>query len=60
MRTPCLTLLLERAAELAAINRAIRVARAGCGRLVVVSGPPGSGRTALLGTRGATRGRGTA
>ena len=41
-------LLLERAAELAAINRAVRVARAGCGRLVVVSGPPGSGRTALL------------
>ena len=41
-------LLLERAAELAAIHRAIRVARAGCGRQVVICGPPGSGRTALL------------
>ncbi len=41
-------LLLERAAELAAIDRAIRVARAGHGRHVVIAGPPGTGRTALL------------
>ena len=41
-------LLLERAAELAAIEQAIRVARAGCARQLLITGPPGSGRTTLL------------
>ena len=41
-------LLLERAAAVAAIHRAIRVARAGCGRQLIVCGPPGSGHSALL------------
>jgi hypothetical protein len=41
-------LLLERAGELAAIEKAIRMARAGCGRRLLISGPPGSGRTTLL------------
>ena len=41
-------LLLERGAEVAAIERAVRVARAGCGRLVIVAGPAGSGRSVLL------------
>ena len=45
---PMSDLLLERAAELAAIDRAIRIARAGHGRHVLIAGPPGSGRTALL------------
>ena len=41
-------LLLERAEELAAIEKAIRMARAGCSRRVLITGPPGSGRTTLL------------
>ncbi|MDA0163457.1 LuxR C-terminal-related transcriptional regulator [Solirubrobacter ginsenosidimutans] len=41
-------LLLERAGELAAIERAIRMARAGCSRRLLISGPPGSGRTTLM------------
>ncbi len=41
-------LLLERSAELAAIDRALRVALAGHARQLLVCGPPGSGRTALL------------
>jgi predicted ATPase len=41
-------LLLERADELAAIDRAIRLARAGCARTLFISGPPGSGRTTVL------------
>src|SRR4051812_6318979 len=41
-------LLLGRAAELAAIERTIRLARAGSGRHLVIAGPAGSGRTALL------------
>ena len=41
-------LLLERSAELAAIDRALRVALAGHARQLLICGPPGSGRTALL------------
>jgi DNA-binding CsgD family transcriptional regulator len=41
-------LLLERTTELAAIGRAVRMARAGCGRQLLIAGPAGSGRTALL------------
>ena len=41
-------LLLERTTELTAIDRAIRVARAGGGRQLLISGPAGSGRTVLL------------
>src|SRR5690349_8736811 len=41
-------LLLERAEELAAIEKAVRVARAGRSRRVQITGPPGSGRTELL------------
>lgn len=41
-------LLLERTAELAAIDRAVRMARAGCGRQLIFTGPAGSGRTVLL------------
>src|SRR4051794_36221871 len=41
-------LLLERAGELAAIERALRMARAGRSRRLLVTGPPGSGRSAVL------------
>src|SRR6478735_5700321 len=41
-------LLLGRAAELAAIERTIRLAQAGSGRHLVIAGTAGSGRTALL------------
>src|SRR3954454_4129942 len=41
-------LLLGRAAELAAIERTLRLARAGPGRHLVITGIAGSGRTALL------------
>ncbi len=40
--------LLERESELAAIGELIRVARAGRGRAVLVEGPAGIGKTALL------------
>ncbi|MGI9097877.1 MAG: helix-turn-helix transcriptional regulator [Solirubrobacteraceae bacterium] len=40
--------LFERTAELAVLTRAIGRARAGSGVLVVVEGPPGLGKTALL------------
>ena len=41
-------LLLERAGEVAAIERAVRLARAGRARRLVVIGPAGSGRTSVL------------
>src|SRR3954447_7233645 len=41
-------LLLERTAELASIEKALRMARAGRSRRVLIAGPPGTGRTALL------------
>ena len=41
-------LLLERAGEVAAIERAVRLARAGRARQLVVIGPAGSGRTSVL------------
>src|SRR4051794_35226404 len=41
-------LLLERSTELAAIEKALRMARAGRSRALLVTGPPGSGRTAVL------------
>ncbi len=40
--------LLERAEELAAVDAAIARARAGAGRLVVIEGPAGIGKTSLL------------
>ena len=46
-------LLVERAEELAAIEKAIRMARAGCARRVLITGLPGSGRTTLLDVAGA-------
>ncbi len=42
------TALLERTAELAEIARALAAARVGEGSVVVVEGPPGIGKTALL------------
>ncbi|MET8507969.1 AAA family ATPase [Streptomyces sp. NPDC004787] len=41
--------LLERGLELAALDDGVRAAQAGAGALVVVSGPPGLGKTRLLG-----------
>jgi class 3 adenylate cyclase/DNA-binding CsgD family transcriptional regulator len=41
--------LLERAEELAAVDAAIAAARSGAGRLVVIEGPPGIGKTSVLG-----------
>src|SRR3954471_16939887 len=41
-------LLLERAGEAAAIERAVRLARAGRSRQLVIVGPAGSGRTSVL------------
>jgi len=41
--------LLERAEELAAVDAAIAAAGGGAGRLVVIEGPAGIGKTALLG-----------
>src|SRR5215207_6824091 len=41
--------LLERERELALLERGLADASAGRGRLVVVEGPPGIGKTALLG-----------
>jgi DNA-binding CsgD family transcriptional regulator len=41
-------LLLERAEELAQIDRALRLAHAGHGRILLVSAPAGHGKTALL------------
>jgi len=46
--------LLERASELALIDRTLRAAAAGEGSMLLVEGPPGIGKTALL---GAARGR---
>ena len=40
--------LLERAAELAALDQAIAATRNASGRLVVIEGPPGIGKTSLL------------
>ncbi|HET8529175.1 MAG TPA: AAA family ATPase [Gaiellaceae bacterium] len=40
--------LLERAQELAAVDEAIAGAQSGAGRLVVIEGPAGIGKTALL------------
>jgi DNA-binding CsgD family transcriptional regulator len=40
--------LLERAEELAAVDAAIAAARGGAGRLVVIEGPAGIGKTSLL------------
>jgi class 3 adenylate cyclase/DNA-binding CsgD family transcriptional regulator len=40
--------LLERAEELAALEAAVAAARTGAGRVVVVEGPPGIGKTSLL------------
>src|SRR5581483_6511187 len=40
--------LLERAEELAAVDAAIASARSGAGRLVVIEGPAGIGKTSLL------------
>jgi class 3 adenylate cyclase/DNA-binding CsgD family transcriptional regulator len=40
--------LLERAEELAAVDAAIAAARSGAGRLVVIEGPAGIGKTSLL------------
>ena len=40
--------LLDRSRELARIESALAEARSGCGRLVVVEGPAGIGKTALL------------
>ncbi len=48
--------LLERQQELAAIDDALRAARAGEGAVVLVEGPPGIGKTELL-TTAATRAR---
>jgi DNA-binding CsgD family transcriptional regulator len=42
-------LLIERTAELTAIDGALADARAGNGRLVLIEGPAGIGKTALLG-----------
>ncbi|WP_028066216.1 LuxR C-terminal-related transcriptional regulator [Solirubrobacter soli] len=41
-------LLLERSTELAAIDKALRMARAGRSRRLQITGPPGSGRTELI------------
>src|SRR4051794_31734458 len=41
-------LLLERDREVAAIERAVRLALAGRSRQLLITGPPGSGRTTLL------------
>nr|MBA2359338.1 ATP-binding protein [Actinomycetota bacterium] len=49
--------LLERIQELAAIDEALRTARAGQGALMLVDGPPGIGKTELL-TAAITRARG--
>src|SRR5690606_8248988 len=40
--------LLEREAELAALDGALATARDGSGRLLLVEGPPGIGKTTLL------------
>jgi class 3 adenylate cyclase/DNA-binding CsgD family transcriptional regulator len=40
--------LLERGEELAAVDAAIAAAQGGAGRLVVIEGPPGIGKTSLL------------
>ena len=40
--------LLERGSELADLARDVAAAQAGCGRLVLVEGPPGIGKSALL------------
>jgi len=51
--------LLERDREMAAIAPALRAARAGRGRLVVVEGPAGIGKSRLIGAvRGAARAAG--
>ena len=44
--------LLEREAELAALDAAIDAARRGAGRLVVVEGPAGIGKSRLLAVAG--------
>src|SRR4051812_47081720 len=43
-------IVLERDGELKALRAAVDAAREGAGRLVVVEGPPGIGKTALLET----------
>ena len=62
------TYLLERESELAALARDVAAAQAGAGRLVLIEGPPGIGKTALLSAvrcdaqdagMGVTRARGT-
>src|SRR6478672_3142146 len=40
--------LLERESELAALRHDVAAAQAGAGRLVLIEGPPGIGKTALL------------
>jgi DNA-binding CsgD family transcriptional regulator len=47
-RTPAAALMLEREAEMAALEATIDAARAGDGRLVVVEGGAGIGKTRLL------------
>jgi DNA-binding CsgD family transcriptional regulator len=47
-RTPAAALMLEREAEMAALEATIDAARAGDGRLVVVEGSAGIGKTRLL------------
>jgi DNA-binding CsgD family transcriptional regulator len=44
--------LLERSAELRGLHEAVEDARAGRGRVVLVEGPPGIGKTRLLGSGG--------
>ncbi len=46
--------LLERAEELATLDGAIAATRGGAGRLVVIEGPPGIGKTSVL-TKGRAR-----
>ncbi|WP_433368167.1 ATP-binding protein [Actinoplanes sp. CA-142083] len=41
--------LLDRQREIAALERQIRIVRAGAGRLIVVEGPAGIGKSSLLG-----------
>src|SRR4051812_26500768 len=45
--------LVERARELSALDEALRAACAGSGATVLVEGPPGIGKTALLGAAAA-------
>lgn len=47
--TPSSGVLVEREHEVAALERALNSARAGSGRIVLVDGPAGSGKTRLLG-----------